>query len=115
MDLSQLQALCLSFPGTTEDIKWEHDLCFSIGGKMFLVTCPDELPTTASLKVGDEEFDVLSARPGCSPAPYLARHKWIYINDISLFPPSELKRLAKQSYDLVKAKLPKKILKELGE
>lgn len=115
MDLTQLQALCLSFPHVTQDIKWEHDLCFSIGGKMFLVTCPDELPITASLKVADEEFEELAARSGCKPAPYLARHKWIYISDITLFTPSEIQRLARQSYALVKAKLPKKVQQGLGE
>ena len=115
MDLSMLRALCLSFPGVTEDIKWEHDLCFSIGGKMFLVTDPDGFPVSAALKVDEEEFEELAVQPGCKPAPYMARHKWIYISDINLFPPSEIKRLAQQSYALVKAKLPKKILKELGE
>jgi predicted DNA-binding protein (MmcQ/YjbR family) len=115
MDLTMLQSLCLSFPGVTQDIKWEHDLCFSIGGKMFLVTCPDASPISVSVKVADEEFEEYAAKPGCSPAPYVARYKWILISDIALFPPSEIKRLAQQSYDLVKAKLPKKILKELGK
>jgi predicted DNA-binding protein (MmcQ/YjbR family) len=114
MDLTQLQTWCMSFPHATEDIKWEHDLCFSIGGKMFLVTSPDELPTSASFKVADEEFEEYAALPGCKPAPYLARHKWILISDISQFQADELKRLARQSYDLVKAKLPKKILNTLG-
>ena len=30
-----LVAFCRSLPGATEDIKWEHDLIFSVGGKMF--------------------------------------------------------------------------------
>jgi predicted DNA-binding protein (MmcQ/YjbR family) len=27
--------LCRSLPGVTEDVKWENDLIFSVGGKMF--------------------------------------------------------------------------------
>jgi predicted DNA-binding protein (MmcQ/YjbR family) len=115
MDLTLLQSLCLSFPGATQDIKWAHDLCFSIGGKMFLVTCPDETPVSVSVKVTDEEFEEWIAKRGCSPAPYVGRYKWILISDIDLFPSSEIKRLARQSYALVKAKLSKKILKELGQ
>lgn len=113
MDLTQLQELCMSFPHATEDIKWGHDLCFSIGGKMFLVTGADGFPVSASLKVTEDEFEEWSAKPGCKPAPYMARHKWIYIEDIARFPASEIKRLAQQSYDLVKAKLAKKVLREL--
>jgi predicted DNA-binding protein (MmcQ/YjbR family) len=114
MDLTQLQALCMSFPHATEDIKWEHDLCFSIGGKMFLVTGADGFPVSASLKVTEDEFEEWSAKPGCKPAPYMARHKWIYIEDIARFPTSEIKRLAQQSYELVKAKLAKKTLREIS-
>ena len=115
MDLMQLQALCLSFPHVTEEIKWAHDLCFSIGGKMFLVTVPDELPITATFKVPDEEFEEFISRPGFEPAPYLARYKWVMVCDISMFHPAEIERWARQSYDLVRAKLPKKARQGLGE
>ena len=114
MDLTQLQALCMSLPHATQDIKWAHDLCFSIGGKMFLVTGADGFPVSASLKLTDDAFEEWSVKPGCMPAPYMARHKWILIEDIAQFPPSEIKRLATESYELVKAKLPKKVLNQLA-
>jgi len=38
MDLEEIRALCLSFPGATEDVKWGNDLTFSVGKKMFAVT-----------------------------------------------------------------------------
>ena len=37
MDPEAFRADCLSFPGVTEDLKWEHDLVFSVGKKMFAV------------------------------------------------------------------------------
>jgi predicted DNA-binding protein (MmcQ/YjbR family) len=114
MDIESLQALCKSFPLVTEDVKWGADLCFSIGGKMFLVTNPDQLPVGASFKCTSEEFEVLIARPGFKPAPYLARHQWVYVEDITLMNGSEWQHFVEQSYQLVKAKLPKKVLKDLG-
>src|SRR5471032_1243808 len=35
MRLATLQAMCRSCPGATQDVKWGHDLCFSVGGRMF--------------------------------------------------------------------------------
>lgn len=108
MDLETLRTLCTAFPGVTEDIKWGSDLCFCVGGKMFVVTNPDQHPTTVSLKCSDDDFERLSVQPGCMPAPYLARHKWVYISDITLIPGSEWQRLTRQAYEFVKIKLPKK-------
>ena len=108
MTLEELRTICLDLEDVTEDIKWGHDLCFSIGGKMFLVTSADETPTTASFKVPDEDFEELSERKGFKPAPYLARHKWVWVENINLVGKKEWKQFAKQSYELVKAKLPKK-------
>ena len=114
MDIESLQALCKRLPFVTEDVKWGADLCFSIGGKMFLVTNPDQLPVGASFKCTAEEFEELIARPGFKPAPYLARHQWVYVEDITLMNGSEWHHFVEQSYQLVKAKLPKKVLKDLG-
>lgn len=35
MDIEVMRSICQSFPGVTEDVKWEHDLVFSVGLKMF--------------------------------------------------------------------------------
>ncbi len=108
MTLEELRSICLQMENVTEDIKWGHDLCFSIGGKMFLVTSADETPTTASFKVADDDFQELSERKGFKPAPYLARHKWVWVENINLASKKEWKKFAEDSYQLVKAKLPKK-------
>lgn len=114
MTTEDLRRICTALKGVTEDIKWEHDLCFCIGDKMFLVTGLDEQPVNASFKVSDEEFDELSARPGFMPAPYMARHKWVRVEDINSLSKKQWEQYAKQSYELVKSKLPRKRLRELG-
>lgn len=113
MNIDDVRKICKSFPSVTEDIKWGHDLCFNIGGKMFVVVGLDEAPVSVSFKVSDDNFDELRSREGFMPAPYLARHKWIHVDDIKRMSRKELQQYTKQSYDLIKSKLPKKILNQL--
>ncbi|NBA89097.1 hypothetical protein GVN16_25190 [Emticicia sp. CRIBPO] len=114
MNLEELQTMCKSLHGVTEDIKWEHDLCFCIGGKMFLVASLDGTPCSASFKVNDEDFESWCAREGFIPAPYLARHKWVYTDDIKRLTANEWEKAINDSYRLISSKLPAKIKKELG-
>ena len=114
MTIEDIQAICKSLPAVTEDIKWGNDLVFSIGGKMFCVAGLNQSPTTASFKVTDEEFDEMCDREGFKPAPYVAKYKWVWIEDIAKMGKSEWKKYIKQSYTLVKDKLPAKMKKQLG-
>ncbi len=107
MDIETLRTLCISLESVTEDIKWDNDLCFSIGGKMFCVTSLQP-PFTASLKVKDEEFEELCQSAGIEIAPYVGRYKWILVTDPNRFTAAEWQHYVSQSYTLVKAKLPKK-------
>lgn len=105
MNIESLRSLCLSLPGATEDIKWGNDLCFLVGGKMFCATSADA-DEGASFKVREEEFDAMISREGIIPAPYLARAKWVYVLDFSRLTDVEWQHYIRQSYELVKAKLP---------
>jgi predicted DNA-binding protein (MmcQ/YjbR family) len=113
MDVEQLRKFCLSLPGVTEDIKWGHDLCFSIGSRMFCVTSM-EAPVKTSFKVKDEEFDEITAKDGFIPAPYMARAKWILVEKRSALSKKEWEHFITQSYQLVASKLTKKLRLELG-
>ncbi len=108
MTVEELQSICSNLKGVTLDIKWEDHLCFSIGGKMFLVTSPDNYPVTASFKVSENDFEIMCGREGFMPAPYLARYKWVHVDDISRLNLSEWERYAQQSYQLIYEKLPAK-------
>ncbi|MCW4468798.1 MmcQ/YjbR family DNA-binding protein [Flavobacterium sp. MFBS3-15] len=98
----------------TEDIKWDDHLCFNVGGKMFLVTSPDSVPQSASFKASDEDFEALTQRKGFIPAPYMARYKWVLVDDIKRLSKSEWERYVQQSYQLVHDKLPAKVRKEIA-
>lgn len=113
MDAESLRKYCLSLPSVTEDVKWGADLCFCIGEKMFCVTGL-EGDFGVSLKANDEDFELLTAKPNIEPAPYLARAKWVRISGSNALNAKEWKHYIKQSYDLIKDKLTKKVQKELG-
>lgn len=114
MHIENIQALCKKFPHVTEEIKWQTHLCYCVGGKIFIITNPDDSPVTASFKVSDEDFEELPEREGMKPAPYLAKYKWIYIDDINRLTKKEWEKYLKKAYDIVAAKLPPKIKKQLG-
>ena len=113
MNIETLRELCRALPAVTEDVKWGHDLCFSVADKMFCV-CALDGPLTVCFKVKDEEFDELSSSPGFSPAPYVARYKWVLVEDVNKLSRKEWSHYVKQSYELVKAKLPKGVARKHG-
>lgn len=108
-----LLEFCRQLPGVTEDVKWEKDLVFSVGGKMFAVFgLPD--CDTIGFKVEPTLFPVLTARPGIIPAPYLAQHSWIHLSSRDAMPREELEELLRESHELVAGKLSKKLRAQLG-
>ncbi|HEV7620112.1 MAG TPA: MmcQ/YjbR family DNA-binding protein [Flavisolibacter sp.] len=113
MELEALRSYCLSLPAVTEDIKWGNDLVFSIGQKMFCVI-GFEPPFTYSFKANNELFEELSLKEGFKPAPYLARAKWILVTKPGLLNKTESQKLIRESYELVKAGLTKKLRAALG-
>ena len=113
MNIEQLRKYCLSFPGSTEDIKWGADLCFCVGAKMFCVTGADSM-SGMSLKCTPAKFEELIEREGIDPAAYVGRYKWVHISNLDALTPGELKDLIKTSYRLVFDKLPPKIKKSIA-
>ena len=114
IDLEQIRTWCLQLKGTTESVKWGNDLVFSVGEKMYCAVGLDQSPTSASFKASDDSFDVLTAREGFKPAPYLAKHKWIWLIDINLLGEKQWLKYLEEAYTLVKNKLPKAQQKRLG-
>ena len=114
MDFEAAKALCRSFPGCTEDTKWDNDTVFSVGAKMFAVTNKDLPSRGFSFKADDARFLELTDRPGIVPAPYLARAKWVYVSAEAGLDDAEFGALLRRSYALVFAKLTRKLQRELG-
>jgi len=115
MKLVAIKKHCASFARATADVKWEIAHVYSIGGKMFAIAAANKTRGTfVCFKVDDERFLELTDRPGFLPAPYLARAKWVELNDLDAITDAELKSLLKRAYDVVVAKLTKKQQREFG-
>lgn len=115
MSIEQLDALCANWPGATRSIKWEVDLVWSVSGKMFAIMCtlgPER--GRLSFKVGVDQFLEMTDRPGITTAPYMTRAYWVSINEPGDFSEIELSNHLRQSYELVRAGLPKKTQRALG-
>jgi predicted DNA-binding protein (MmcQ/YjbR family) len=80
---------------------------------MFCVVGLDQSHTTASFKVKDDEFEEISNWPGLKPAPYVARYKWVSIEDIHKIKKTDWEKNIQQSYELIKNKLPLTLREQL--
>ncbi len=110
MNTESIRTYCKTLPHVTEDIKWDNDLCFLIAGKMFAVACLDRTtPHKLSFKCTPVKFTELTEQDGIIPAPYMARNHWVTLERFDALRDSEMKELVRNSYELVKAKLPKKV------
>lgn len=114
MNIEQLREFCVSLAHTTEDVKWDNDLCFCIGGKMYCVTALDDANAgKTSFKCTPEKFAELTERDGIEPAAYVARYHWVTIWDENALAEDEVKELISNSYQMVLEKLPSKVRKGL--
>ena len=63
-----------------------------------------------SIKCTEESFNELIELDGIIPAPYLARNKWVQVNPSECtLKKEEIQKLIAASYNLIFAKLPKKV------
>jgi len=116
MKPAELETLCDGWPGVASGIKWEDDLVFTVAGKMFAVLClrgPDR--ERISFKVDPERFLELTDQPGIVPAHYMARAFWITITEPDRFAREQLHEFIRHSYELVRAKLSKRLQASLLE
>lgn len=113
MNIEELRIFCLSLPDVTEDIKWGDNLVFSVSVKMF---CLADLnpPLHVAFKIPEEEFVELTSSTDIIQAPHFARMKWVMVTDENRFSRVEWEHYLRQSYELVKSKLTKRVRESIG-
>lgn len=112
MNAEDLRIMCLSLPHVTEDVKWDTNLCFLIGEKLFCLS-PLDGEFGAVIKVPTEDFENWMDRPGFNQAPYFAKRQWVHITAENDLTADEWIALINQSYQLIKSKLTRKKIREL--
>jgi predicted DNA-binding protein (MmcQ/YjbR family) len=106
MKVDEIQKYCLTFPGTTEKLQWEDELCFKVGGKIFVMLGLDN--PRLCFKCTHETFAELIEREDIRPAPYVGRYHWAMLDRLDALGGDELKDMIRRSYELVSAKAPKR-------
>ena len=110
MRLDRLKAFALGLPQTTWVKQWGECLVHKVAGKMFLIIVLDgETVEAIIFKCTPEEFDELTELDGVIQAPYCAKRNWVRVADLAVFSEQDLQFRIRHSYDLVVAKLPKKV------
>ena len=116
MNIEEVREYCLSLPGTEEAMPYGNDrLVFRIGGKIYLHIWLEAPNPTIAVKLLPERGEELREKFNAfSPAYHLNKKHWndIFIEDT--FPPEMIQGWIRESYDLVKRKLPKSTLEHLA-
>ncbi len=112
MTRDRIGAVCLALPAAAIDHPFgdEHDV-FKVGGKMFAMVWGDG---GLSFKVNDVAFEMLTETGRARPAPYLARAKWVHLDDPADLPDEDLAAYLTAAHVIVAAKLNRKARAELG-
>lgn len=108
MSVHWVRRYCLSLPHTTEKVQWGNDLVFKVGEKMYALVALEPAGVWLCFKCSPEDFADLTERPGVIPAPYLARARWVALENEDALPVEETKRMLKRAYETVFARLPEK-------
>ena len=121
MDAERIRAFLLTLPHAVETRQWGNNLVFwvgdkAIGGKMFaLINLDDPGPRLARsdlmFAANPERFHELLEVEGIIPAPYLARAKWVALEQTSVLLRIELEDLLREANAIVLSKLPLRVRK----
>ena len=111
MTRDEVDGFCRGLHGATSQIQWETDQVYKIGGKMFAVLGPTD---TLAFKVNDIAYEMLTETGGARPAPYMARAKWVFLDDLSAMPDDDLEGYLREAHAIVADKLTRKQRAEIG-
>ena len=112
----QIDSFCGKLPAAKRSVQWEGVIVFKVGGKMFAMIVPDDSgkPSDLWFKSAPEHFDALSRSRGFRPAPYLARAKWVALEQPKVLTPDQLRAYLKRAHAVIASALSKKKQAELG-
>jgi predicted DNA-binding protein (MmcQ/YjbR family) len=104
-----LVAYCLSKPGAVEDEPWEGDPVAKVGGKVFAFLGGGGLGVKCG-RDADEAAELRQRFPdSVTKSAYIGQHGWNRITLDGAIDDDELRELVDTSYDMVVAKLPKRL------
>ncbi len=73
MNVEEIREYCIAFSDATENLQWGDDLCFKVGGKIFVTVALTAVPQKVCFKCTPETFAELIEREDIRPAPYVGK------------------------------------------
>ena len=109
MTRDEFDAFCKALKGTTNVVQWGNATVWKIGGKIFAICSNwgEGKHSKISFKCNDLAYSMLREQPGMIPAPYLARAKWVQMEDPEAMSDADLKRYIEMAYTIIGWKLTK--------
>ncbi len=116
MNRAEFDTYCRSLKATTNVEQWGGATVWKIGGKIFAICSHwGEGPADRiSFKCSDMTYAILCEQNGIVPAPYLARAKWVQINDPDAMSDDDIRTYIKAAYRIITGKLTRRKRAELG-
>lgn len=106
-----LHALALALPAATHVVQWGGSDVYKVGGRIFAI---HGLGGGVSFKASDIAYEVMIETGIARPAPYLARAKWVAMDDLEALDEADMAGWLANAHALVAARLTKAQRKALG-
>lgn len=112
----ELRAYCLGKPGVSEELPFDLVTpVWKVGGRMFALSGLRSDPPRVNLKGDPNDNEVLrAAHPAILPGWHMNKRHWNTVVLDGSLPDGLVREMVDRSYELVKAKLPRKVREELA-
>ena len=109
MDLPDVITHCLALPGAEETTPFGPEvLVYKVGGRMFALSNPDDVPARVNLKCDPERaIDLREQHEAVLPGYHMNKKHWNTVLLDRSLPADLVRELIDHSYDLVVSSLPK--------
>lgn len=116
MTRDEFDAFCGSLPATTHVVQWGASSVWKVGGKIFAICSRwgDGDHDRISFKCSEMSFAMLRELPGIIPAPYLARARWVQLEDPRAMSDDDIELYIREAHRIITGGLTRSKRRELG-
>lgn len=112
----EFNSFCAALPASTNVVQWGNASVWKVGGKIFAISSSwgSEGEQRVNFKCSDMAYSMLIQEDGIVPAPYLARAKWVRVEDPDALSKEDCCAYIKAAHAIITAKLTRKQRQDLA-